>query len=104
MAAASAAQAPHFLIAPGSTCRCFAASRRARSRLVSPASRPRAKRPSAPTRARSSKIVIDATRQWPEEGGPNEYPEFSRDVLARHDPEIFDRIDAKWGDTIKKWG
>ncbi len=57
--------------------------------------------PSAPVRARSSKIVIDATRQWPEEGGPKIFPEYSREVLARHDPEIFDRIDAKWGDLIK---
>jgi 4-hydroxy-3-polyprenylbenzoate decarboxylase len=57
--------------------------------------------PSAPERARSSKIVIDATRQWPEEGGPKTYPEYSRDVLLRHDPEIFDRIDAKWGDRIR---
>ena len=58
--------------------------------------------PSAPERARSSKIVIDATRQWPEEGGPKEYPEYSRDVLANYDPEIFDRIDSKWADLIAR--
>jgi 4-hydroxy-3-polyprenylbenzoate decarboxylase len=58
--------------------------------------------PSAPERARSSKIVIDATRQWPEEGGPKVYPEYSRDVLANYDPEIFERIDSKWADVIAR--
>jgi 4-hydroxy-3-polyprenylbenzoate decarboxylase len=56
--------------------------------------------PSAPVRARTSKIVIDATRQWPEEGGPETYPDYSRQVLADFDPEIFDRIDAKWAEKI----
>jgi 4-hydroxy-3-polyprenylbenzoate decarboxylase len=56
--------------------------------------------PSAPERARSSKIVIDATRQLPEEGGPEKYPDYSRQVLADFDPEIFDRIDAKWARKI----
>ena len=58
--------------------------------------------PSAPVRAQSSKIVIDATRQWPEEGGPEKYPEYSRETLARHDPDIFERIDAKWGEAINR--
>ena len=58
--------------------------------------------PSAPERARSSKIVIDATRQWPEEGGPKVYPEYSRDVLAKYDPGIFERIDSKWADVIAR--
>jgi 4-hydroxy-3-polyprenylbenzoate decarboxylase len=52
--------------------------------------------PSSPVRERTSKIVIDATRQLPEEGGPEIYSEYSRHVLTRHDPEIFERIDAKW--------
>ncbi|MGI9309762.1 MAG: UbiD family decarboxylase domain-containing protein, partial [Gammaproteobacteria bacterium] len=51
--------------------------------------------PSAPSRGRTSKIVIDATRQWPEEGGPENYPAFSRNVLQEHDPDVFDRIDKK---------
>ena len=58
--------------------------------------------PSLVERGRSSKIVIDATRQWPEEGGPKSYPEYSRDVLANHDPGIFERIDAKWADVIAR--
>jgi 4-hydroxy-3-polyprenylbenzoate decarboxylase len=58
--------------------------------------------PSSPVRERTSKIVIDATRQLPEEGGPEIYSEFSRHVLTRHDPQIFDRIDAKWAEVIAR--
>lgn len=57
---------------------------------------------SSPVRERSSKIVIDATRQLPEEGGPENFPEYSRQVLTRHDPEIFERIDAKWAEIIAR--
>jgi 3-polyprenyl-4-hydroxybenzoate decarboxylase len=53
-------------------------------------------------RERTSKIVIDATRQLPDEGGPEIYSEFSRHVLTRHDPQIFDRIDAKWAEIIAR--
>jgi 4-hydroxy-3-polyprenylbenzoate decarboxylase len=56
--------------------------------------------PSAPVLARSAKIVIDATRQWPEEGGPQTYPAYSRQVLEKHAPDIFDQVDAKWGTVI----
>ncbi|MDH3510336.1 MAG: UbiD family decarboxylase [Gammaproteobacteria bacterium] len=58
--------------------------------------------PSSPVRERTSKIVIDATRQLPEEGGPEIYSEYSRQVLTRHDPEIFERIDEKWADAIAR--
>jgi 3-polyprenyl-4-hydroxybenzoate decarboxylase len=56
--------------------------------------------PSSPSYARTSKIVIDATRQWPEEGGPEKFPAYSRDVLAKFDPEVFDKVDAKWGKKV----
>jgi UbiD family decarboxylase len=58
--------------------------------------------PSSPVREQTSKIVIDATRQWPEEGGPGKFPDYSRDVLAAHAPDIFDAIDAKWGAKINR--
>jgi len=57
--------------------------------------------PSAPQPARSAKIVIDATRQWPEEGGPSTYPTYSRQVLEQHAPGIFEQIDTKWGDLVR---
>jgi len=56
--------------------------------------------PSSPVRERTAKIVIDATRQWPEEGGPAKYPAYSRQVLEEYAPEIFDKIDAKWSAVI----
>ncbi|MFW2404940.1 MAG: UbiD family decarboxylase domain-containing protein [Gammaproteobacteria bacterium] len=59
--------------------------------------------PSAPVRERSSKIVIDATRQWPEEGGPETFPAYSRHVLRDYDPEVFDRVDKKWWSVIDDW-
>ncbi|MBT8422775.1 MAG: UbiD family decarboxylase [Gammaproteobacteria bacterium] len=54
--------------------------------------------------ASSSKLVIDATRQWPEEGGPEEYPELNRALLEEQAPESFDRVEDKWGDVIATWG
>ena len=56
--------------------------------------------PSSPEREHTSKIVIDATRQWPEEGGPENYPEYSRALLEQHAPDLFAQVDARWGDAI----
>jgi len=58
--------------------------------------------PSSPQREHTSKIVIDATRQWPEEGGPEEFPRYSRQILEQQHPEIFTEIDAKWGTAINQ--
>jgi 3-polyprenyl-4-hydroxybenzoate decarboxylase len=52
--------------------------------------------PSSPKRPMSSKIVIDATRQLPDEGGPRVYPQRNRDLLASLAPESFASIDANW--------
>ena len=38
--------------------------------------------PSLRERGVTSKIVIDATRQWPEEGGPDRYAMANRDALV----------------------
>ncbi len=59
--------------------------------------------PSSPKRPMSSKIVIDATRQWPEEGGPDPYPELNRTLLERLAPEAFDRVDEFWGELLHRW-
>ena len=58
--------------------------------------------PSSPQREHTSKIVIDATRQWPEEGGPQKFPGYSREVLQQQHPDIFAKIDAKWGQEINR--
>jgi UbiD family decarboxylase len=49
----------------------------------------------------SSKMVIDATRQLPGEGGPEVYPETNRGILEREAPESFQRIREKWDSLIK---
>lgn len=59
--------------------------------------------PSSPDRPNSSKIVIDATRQWPEEGGPDPYPVLNRELLEKLAPQSFDRVDANWGDMLADW-
>ena len=58
--------------------------------------------PSTIERWRTSKIVIDATKQWPEEGGPESYAELNRTLLEELAPESFTRVDAMWGEVIKR--
>ncbi|MEI6125759.1 MAG: UbiD family decarboxylase domain-containing protein, partial [Pseudomonadota bacterium] len=50
----------------------------------------------------SSKIVIDATRQQPEEGGPDIYPEDNRTVLEERAAEAFHLVDRKWSSYFEK--
>ena len=50
-----------------------------------------------------SKIIIDATRQLPEEGGPEVYPRLNRECLAEACPDVFERIDEKLADLLEGW-
>ncbi len=59
--------------------------------------------PSAPQRWLTSKIVIDATRQWPVEGGPAEWPDVSRVILNRDSPDTAALVDARWAEYFKHW-
>ena len=52
--------------------------------------------PAAPDRKTTSKAIIDATRQWPDEGGPPFYQELNRAVLERAAPGVVERVKAKW--------
>jgi 4-hydroxy-3-polyprenylbenzoate decarboxylase len=54
--------------------------------------------PSVPTRGLSSKIVIDATRQLPAEGGPAAWPAANRQLLMDGAPESFDLVKARWNE------
>ena len=58
--------------------------------------------PSTVERYKSSKIVIDATKQWPEEGGPKTFPELNRTLLEELAPESFELAERKWGDVITR--
>jgi 4-hydroxy-3-polyprenylbenzoate decarboxylase len=59
--------------------------------------------PSSPNRPKSSKIVIDATKQWPEEGGPKVYPERNRDLLQKLAPGAMALVDSRWTDYLENW-
>ena len=51
----------------------------------------------------TSKIVIDATKQWPEEGGPREYQKLNRAELTTAAPQAFGLVDARWNKLVGKW-
>ena len=59
--------------------------------------------PSSPNRPMSSKAVIDATRQWPEEGGPDVYPARNRDLLKKLAPDAVTVADANLERYLKGW-
>jgi len=52
---------------------------------------------------KTSKIVIDATRQLPGENGPATFPKTNREILVELAPDALARVDAKWGNLIGKW-
>ena len=60
--------------------------------------------PSSPKRGLISKIIIDATKQLPEEGGPDEWPAVSRQLLEESQPDVFDLVDKKWPEYWKSFG
>jgi 3-polyprenyl-4-hydroxybenzoate decarboxylase len=59
--------------------------------------------PSLTKRPMTSKIVIDATRQWPEEGGPKTYQALNRAELERLAPQSFTQVDANWSRLVGKY-
>jgi 4-hydroxy-3-polyprenylbenzoate decarboxylase len=56
--------------------------------------------PSQLVEGETSKIVIDATRQWPEEGGRDQFPETNRALLQQLAPNVFEEVDALYGQTL----
>jgi len=59
--------------------------------------------PSAPVDWRTSKVVIDATRQWPEEGGPEYYAKLNRTLLQDGAPDAFATTDEQFGALLNDW-
>jgi 3-polyprenyl-4-hydroxybenzoate decarboxylase len=59
--------------------------------------------PSRQTPMLSSKIVIDATRQFPQEGGPAKWPATNRELLEKGARDAFDLVDENWADYMKGW-
>jgi len=52
---------------------------------------------------KSSKIAIDATIQWPEEGGPENFAALNRTALTEGAPQAFDIMDDKFAETLLNW-
>ena len=52
--------------------------------------------PSGGGRKVTSKIIIDATRQMPEEGGPGNWPPLNKELLLQDFPDALDKIDQRW--------
>ena len=59
--------------------------------------------PSQRVARETSKIVIDATRQLPEEGGPAKFAGNSRDLLSEMMPNAIDDSAALYAALIKAW-
>ena len=59
--------------------------------------------PSAPTRWVTSKMIIDATRQLPAEGGPEKWPAVSRVIIEERSPETFELVNGRWAEYWKNW-
>lgn len=57
--------------------------------------------PSQPQRWTTSKMIIDATRQLPEEGGPARWPDVSRVLLEEQSPATFDLVAERWAEYFK---
>ncbi len=59
--------------------------------------------PSQKVQGRTSKIIIDATRQLPEEGGREKFPESNRALLEQGAPEVFAEVDRLFGGKLRGW-
>jgi 3-polyprenyl-4-hydroxybenzoate decarboxylase len=59
--------------------------------------------PSQAQQGRTSKIVIDATRQWPEEGGREKFPATNRSLLETAVPGVYAEADRLFGAMLKTW-
>jgi 4-hydroxy-3-polyprenylbenzoate decarboxylase len=57
--------------------------------------------PASPDRKTTSKIIIDATRQWPEEGGPAVYQQLNRTVFEAAAPDAIANVIEKWPQLVK---
>ncbi len=57
--------------------------------------------PSRPRWGLSSKMVIDATRQLPGEGGPKSWAPLNRKLLTEGAPGAFDLVDSRWTEYLQ---
>lgn len=60
--------------------------------------------PSLRVQRQTSKVIIDATMQWAEEGGRDEFPSTNRALLRKGAPGVFGEVDRLFGTTLARWG
>jgi len=60
--------------------------------------------PSLPEIRKTDKLVIDATRQLPEEGGRLPFPSTNRALLEEALPDVFAAVDRRFGTVLRDWG
>jgi 4-hydroxy-3-polyprenylbenzoate decarboxylase len=60
--------------------------------------------PSQTELRKTNKLIIDATKQLPEEGGRSEFPSTNRALLEQSVPNVFADVDRRYGDILRKWG
>ncbi|MEO8223927.1 MAG: UbiD family decarboxylase [Gammaproteobacteria bacterium] len=59
--------------------------------------------PSLKVQRETSKVIIDATMQWPEEGGRDKFPETNRALLEKDMPGVFEEVDRLYGKELRNW-
>ncbi len=59
--------------------------------------------PSQVKYAKTSKMVIDATRQLPGEGGKADFPKTNRSLLIEGAPTAFDKAQQAFGEALANW-
>ncbi len=59
--------------------------------------------PSQVEYAKTSKIVIDATKQVPGEGGKEVFPKTNRELMIEGAPDAFAQVQELFGDALSKW-
>jgi 4-hydroxy-3-polyprenylbenzoate decarboxylase len=69
--------------------------------VITPHARATLLEPSAPQPRVTSKAVIDATRQLPEEGGPQSFPPLSRDLFENAFPDSLGWVDEHLDEFLK---
>jgi 4-hydroxy-3-polyprenylbenzoate decarboxylase len=88
---------------PGAVLKAIGARWQPSASLLVPQTQMMMPDPSRPTPMLSSKFIIDATRQLPQEGGPKQWPAQNRDLLTEGAPGVFDLVDGRWQEYLKNW-
>ena len=71
--------------------------------VLIPQARQRLPDPSLPKKGLTSKMIIDTTQQFPEEGGPESWAPVSRALLQEQSPQTFGMVDKKWSEYLQNW-